>query len=323
MFSRILKKQNKLKRTILKLLNVYAYDKETLNIVNPNFNNVKGNLIDFNNKSFNFSRGYLELTRKIKNIDIFFRYSPNNNLWNSTDRWKRIVPDIDKKTLISVCLISLKDSILYFLNEHKVDLSFHLVSDNSSNDFDNLLLTILDDKKIKIFNHKSKIRGNRGSFLECCDQAEVSKDLIFFIEDDYLFEIECIDEMILTFSRLSSMLKTDVMMCPCDYPFYYDSLYKTVLHLGKRNRWRNVEETLLTLMFSKKIFHNYKSNIRKIGETINTPFELPLHEIYKKEICVAPISTLAHHISRSVPSINEDWQKTWDLNYQKFKKNYS
>ena len=220
-------------------------------------------------------------------------------------------------------LISIKDSILHFLKENDVDVSFHLISDNSNNDFDNRLLSILENKKIKIFKHKSKIKGNRGSFLECCDQAEVSKDLIFFIEDDYLFENECIDEMLITFSRLSSLLKTDVMMCPSDYPFYYDALYKTVLHLGKRNRWRNVEETLLTLMFSKKTFDNYKNNIRKIGETINKPFELPLHEIYKKEICVAPISTLAHHISRSVPSVNEEWRKTWDLNYQKFKKYYS
>lgn len=323
MFSRILKKQNKLKRAILKLLNVYAYDKETLNILNPNYNNVKGNLIDFNNKSFNLSRGYLELTRKVKNIDFFFRYSPNNNLWNSTDRWKRIIPNIDKKTLISVCLISLKDSINHFLNKNEIDVSIHLIGDNTNDDFDNQLLNILGDKKIKIFNHKSKISGNRGSFLECCDQAEVSKDLIFFVEDDYLFEKECIDEMILTFSRLSSILNTDVLMCPCDYPFYYDSLYKTVLHLGKRNRWRNVEETLLTLMFSKKTFENYKNDIRKIGEIINEPFELPLHEIYKKETCVAPILTLAHHISRSVPSVNEDWEKTWNLNYQKFKQHYS
>ncbi len=61
-----------------------------------------------------------------------------------------------------------------------------------------------------------------------------------------------------------------------------------------------------------------------IGISSRALFDLDeSHEIYKKEICVAPISTLAHHISRSVPSINEDWQRTWDLNYQKFKKNYS
>ena len=73
MFSRKLNKQNKFKRFILKILNVYAYDKETLNIVNPYYDNINGNIIDFNNISFNFSRGYLKLSRKVKKLDIYFR----------------------------------------------------------------------------------------------------------------------------------------------------------------------------------------------------------------------------------------------------------
>ena len=54
MFTRKGLKQNKIKRAILKLLNVYAYDKETLNIINPNYKNRKGNFIDFNKYSFKF-----------------------------------------------------------------------------------------------------------------------------------------------------------------------------------------------------------------------------------------------------------------------------
>ena len=132
MFSRKINKQSKLKRFILKLLNVYAYDKETLNIVNPNYKNVDGNIVSINDKSFNFTRGYLKLTRKIKKLDIYFRYSPNNNMWNSTNSWKRIIPDIDKQTLITVCLISLKNSILYFLENNKLDITINLIADNSN-----------------------------------------------------------------------------------------------------------------------------------------------------------------------------------------------
>ena len=72
MFSRSLKKQNKFKRLLLKLLNVYAYDKETLNIVNPDYKNKVGNFIDFNKHSFNFAKGHLELSRKINNLDVFY-----------------------------------------------------------------------------------------------------------------------------------------------------------------------------------------------------------------------------------------------------------
>ena len=39
MFPRTYKKQSKLKRFLLKLFNIYAFEKETLNIVNPNYKN--------------------------------------------------------------------------------------------------------------------------------------------------------------------------------------------------------------------------------------------------------------------------------------------
>ena len=41
MFKRKLLKQSKFKRILLKLLNVYAYDKETLNLVNQTMTIIK------------------------------------------------------------------------------------------------------------------------------------------------------------------------------------------------------------------------------------------------------------------------------------------
>ena len=320
MFERKLNKQNKLKRILLKLLNIYAYDKETLNIVNPDYKNVSGNIIDFNNKSFNFSRGYLNITRKIKKLDIYLRYSPNNNLWNSTNSWKRIIPNIDKETLISVCLISLKESLIKFLETNELKITVNLIADNSNETFDKKLTNIIKSDKYLVINHTSKIKGNRGSYLECCDLAEKAEDLIFFIEDDYLFEQNCIEEMLNTFSKISSLIKNDIIICPSDYPFYYDSLYATTLFVGQNYKWRKVSETLLTYMFSKKILINYRDNIRKVGNTINEPFEKPLHDLYEKVNCLAPINSLSYHLSRSVPSVHEDWMRIWDDNFKKYNK---
>lgn len=322
MFSRKYKKQNKLIKFILKFFNLYAYEKETLNMVNPDYKNVGKNLIKFNDTSFNLSKGYTRLSRKIKKLDIFYRYSPNNNLWNSSKSWKRIIPNIDKKTLISVSLISLKESILFFLKENQMDISLNLVSDNSDEKFDKDIEKFLYSEKFKINKFKSKIKGNRGSYLECCDLSMRSDDLIFFVEDDYLFEKRCIDEMIFSYSRLSTILKKDIIMCPSDYPFYYDSLYSTSLYFGKSLRWRNVEETLLTILFSKEIFVNNLDNFRLVGEKINEPFEKPLHDLYKRLICLAPVSSLSYHIGRDNPSINEDYLSLWNINleiYNKYK----
>ena len=104
-------------------------------------------------------------------------------------------------------------------------------------------------------------------------KSENSDDLIFFIEDDYIFEENCIEEMIITFSRLSTIFKEDVFLCPCDYPFFYDSSYKTSIYIGNKYKWRTVEETLLTFMMSKKLYDKYKEKIRLVGEKENYPFE--------------------------------------------------
>ena len=58
-------------------------------MVNPNYENNGKNLAKFNDKSFNFSKGYLDLNRKIKKLDIFYRYTPNNNLWNSSKKLEK------------------------------------------------------------------------------------------------------------------------------------------------------------------------------------------------------------------------------------------
>jgi len=319
MFPRKYKKQNKLKRFLLKIFNIHAFEKETLNIVNPNYKNNGKNFFKLNDKSLILSKGYLDLDRKIKKLDIFYRYAPNNQLWNSTDRWKRIVPDINKKDLICTSIISLKEAILKFLENNKLDIIIHLISGENDKSFDNHLEKILNNEKFKIKFINSKKTDNRGTYLECCDQADNAEDLIFFIEDDYLFETASIEEMIFTYSRISTILKEDVVLCPSDYPFFYDSTYQTSLFIGKDYRWRNVNETLLTFIFSKKILHNFRKEIRLVGEQINEPFEKPLHEVYKNIPCLAPVGSLSYHISRAVPAINENWTELWNINFNKYK----
>ena len=317
MFKRELKKKNSIKRFILKILNIYGFDKEDFNIINPNTSNISKNYFKLNDKTYILSSGFMDLKRKISELDIYFRYSPSIDLWNSSGEWKRIIPNITKETLIENCLKSLKESISFFLKNNKLKINLHLIHDGSNDEFNNKLLKILEDNQFQVNLHKSKINGNRGSYLECCDQAKGANDLIMFVEDDYLFEEHCIEEIIYSYSRISTMLDRDIFLCPSDYPFFYDSAYKTSLFIGKEYRWRYVGESLLTILFSKKILVDYEANIRKVGEKINEPFEQPLHEVYKEIPCLAPVKSIAYHLSRSVPAINENWLQLWKSIYKK------
>ena len=282
MFKRKLKKQNKFKRFLLKLLNVYAINKETFELINPNIPNQAKNYYKFNDKSLILSSGFLNFNRKIKKLDILYRFSPDVDLWNSTGSWKRIIPNIDKKTLIKVSLLSLKKSILFFLEENNLDISLNLIFDKSSYEFNEELKTILFNDKFEVKFFESNIKGNRGTYLECCNQAEKAEDLIFFVEDDYLFKKNSIDELLFTYLRISTQTNREIFLTPTDHPFYYDSNYLTSIYLGKNYRWRLVKETLCTFLFSKKIFNIYKDKIRAVGEVENDPFEKPLHQIFEK-----------------------------------------
>jgi hypothetical protein len=282
MFKRKLKKQNKFKRFLLKLLNVYAINKETFELINPNIPNQAKNYYKFNDKSLILSSGFLNFNRKIKKLDIFYRFSPDVDLWNSTGSWKRIIPNIDKKTLIKVSLLSLKKSILFFLEENNLDISLNLIFDKSSYEFNEELKTILFNDKFEVKFFESNIKGNRGTYLECCNQAEKAEDLIFFVEDDYLFKKNSIDELLFTYLRISTQTNREIFLTPTDHPFYYDSNYLTSIYLGKNYRWRLVKETLLIFLFCKKIFNIYKDKIRAVGEVENDPFEKPLHQIFEK-----------------------------------------
>jgi hypothetical protein len=132
------------------------------------------------------------------------------------------------------------------------------------------------------------------------------------------FEENCIDEMVFTYSRLSTLFKDDIFLCPSDYPFYYDSSYETSLYIGKNMKWRIVSETLLTFLFSKRLLNKYIKKIRMVGEKENIPFEKPLHDIYKTTPCLSPVGSLSYHISRDHPATTEDWMKTWKKNFTKF-----
>jgi len=317
MFKRNYSKQNKLKRLILKILKVYGIERETFEFINPIYNNHKAkNYYKFNDKSLILSNGFLNFKRKIKKLDIFYRYSPEVALWNSSKNWKRIIPNINKETLIKVSLTSLKKSIESFLKVNRLDICLNLIYDKSSDQFNNQLLDIFSDNNFRVNVIKSKINGNRGTYLECCDQAENSEDLIFFVEDDYLFKREAIDEILFTYLRISTQTNKELFITPTDYTFYYDKNYSTSIFIGKNYRWRIVKETLLTFLFSRDFLSIHRNKIRAVGEVENDPFEKPLHKIFETELCVAPIYSLSYHMSRAVPSIESDWLKVWEENYQ-------
>ena len=323
MFKRTVKKRNILVRLILKLLKIYAVERESFNLINPQIYNRGKSTFILNDKSFIFPTGYVEIDRKIKSVNIIYRYCSSVNLWGASKKWRRIIPNINKETLILSCINSLIVSINHFVKNYgnKVKIHINLVDDGHDNEFNKVIFNILEKDNIYFSYYKNPNTGNQKSFLFSLELCKKFDDLVFFVEDDYLFEDSAIEELILSYSRISSAIKSEIFICPSDYSFYYDKLYHTSLILGANKKFRFVGETLMTILTSRKVIDDNYNKLKQIALEKNDPFEKPLHEIYKNIPCFAPIGALAYHVSTEAPGLSphSDWKKVWDKNFTTFR----
>ena len=147
---------------------------------------------------------------------------------------------------------------------------------------------------------------------------EIGKDLVYFLEDDYIHKKEAITEMLFAYEKISSQTGREIFLCPADYPYLYSYIDNSKIFFGNMRHWRSVNETLITFLTSKKMINKYLDELKLMACVRHHPMELKLHEIYKKEYCISPIPSLAMHATNinstyGLPP-NFNWKKIWDEN---------
>jgi hypothetical protein len=147
---------------------------------------------------------------------------------------------------------------------------------------------------------------------------EIGKDLVYFVEDDYIHKKEAIMEMLFAYEKISSQIGREIFLCPADYPYLYAKTENTNIFIGNKRHWRTVKETLITFLTSKKMILKYIDSFILMSTVRHHPMEKKLHEIYEKEYCLSPIPSLAMHSTNinsayGVPP-NYEWVKNWDEN---------
>jgi hypothetical protein len=284
-------------------------------------------------KNITVPLGEVEVTRKIYSLHVIFRSCTSNLML--TQSKKRIFSE--KKAEYTIRSLH---SILKSLNKAKKlfkDTKFKItISDTKSSDADllkikNLLLKFNYDftiDQIKLDKFKDKIDKNSVSENQYSNMANIyssycrakngTGDLYYFVEDDYIHQEKAILEMLLTYERISSLLKKEIIICPADYPYLYFNFNPSTIFIGNKSHWRSVNETLCTFLTSKKMLLQHWDLFISMAKKEHLPFEKPLHEIYKKELCISPIPSLAMHCT-NVNSIyglppNFDWEKAWEDN---------
>ena len=183
------------------------------------------------------------------------------------------------------------------------------------NEFVNNIKSINAKNEKVTENQISNMSNIHKSLLVAKDQCN---DLVYFVEDDYLHQLDSIYEMIFTYERISSQMNRELFICPTDYPYLYTKADATNIFLGSSKHWRKVEETLCTFLTSKIILQKYWKKFISMCQFEHSPFEQPLHDIYKSEYCLSPIPSLALHCT-NINSVfglspNMNWKKIWEEN---------
>jgi len=289
-------------------------------------------------KSITLPLGETKISRKVKALTIIYRSCTNINML--TQNKKRLFDE--KKSeytfrALNSIIVSLNQAKKYFpkiefdivivdYNSKKSDLNQMQKQLNKSyfkNSIISLNLNEFKDKIKKINAENKDVTENQMSNMSNIHKSlliakKQCKDLVYFVEDDYLHQQEAIREMIFAYERIASQTNRELILCPIDYPYLYTKIDSTNIFLGSTKHWRVVGETLCTFLTSLNILHKHWDRFISMCQFEHYPFEQPLHDIYKSEYCLSPIPSLALHCT-NVNSIyglspTMNWKKIWKEN---------
>ena len=334
------KKNNFFKQIFVKICRIFGYEiiDQSNFYVPTQKKTLDENLNIQGKKSIALPLGEVEISRKVKALTVIFRSCTKVNMLTQNKKrlFDRNKSEYTFRSLNSI-IMSLNqakiafpkikfDIVIIDYNSKKEDLEQMKKQLNKTN-FKNSVIALdinefLDNIK-KVNAKNEKVTENQMSNMSNIHKSLLfakneCSDLVYFVEDDYLHRQEAINEMILTYERISSQLKRELILCPTDYPYLYTKIDSTNIFLGANKHWRKVEETLCTFLTSKIILQKYWNKFISMCNFEHYPFEQPLHDIYKSEYCLSPIPSLAIHLT-NINSIfglspNINWKKIWEEN---------
>jgi hypothetical protein len=327
-------KKSIIKKLFIKLSKILGYEIiDQNNFLSPTLDkSLNEDLSIINEKSIVLPLGDVDITKKVSSVLIIFRTNTDIEIW---DQNKKRLFELPKIEYSLRALNSLIKSINFSKTKYSnIKFKIIIVDDKSKEENLNKIKKLIDksglDISISPLNHekyKEKIKqqknhqtfSNLASLLQSFEIGkELGKDLVYFVEDDYLHFEPMMEEMIASYERIASQVSKDIFMCPADYPYLYMNNEKTNILIGNKRHWRTINQTLCTFMTTKPLINKYWDNFYNTCLDRNDPFEKHLNEIYKKEFCISPLKTLSLHLTNVnssyglSPFIN--YKKLWDEN---------
>ena len=327
-------KKNFLKKLFIKLCRILGFEIiDQASFQSPTLGKKLNETLSIQGKkSITIPLGQINIKKKIKSIIIILRSCTSELIM---DQNKRRLFDCEKNEYTFRTLNSLIRSAEVADDKFK-DINFKIIvtDTNSSKEDISIIKQLLNQSKIdsifssidlKSFESKIKTGYSKAKFSNMANfynslliANNDDADLIYFVEDDYIHSMDSITEMIFSYEKFSTIFEDELVLLPSDYPYLYVKDDSTRIYLGEKYHWRLVSESLVTFMTSKNLIEKNFKNLETMGKEWSDPWEKPLHEIYKNNMCLSPLPSLAFHCANinSVFGVspNIDLKKLWDEN---------
>jgi hypothetical protein len=290
------------------------------------------NLSNAGRKSITLPMGEIKITRKINSLNVIFRFCTKIKILNQNKEriFEKEKYEYTLRSLNSILksIQIAKDNFKYIdikitaIDVGSEEIYVEKIKDMIKNYNINFEYIKLEINELKNFVDQNTSEDQKSMMSNVYKSLEVGKtgnyDLLYFVEDDYIHEKDCLNEMLFTYEKFASLIKDELILCPSDFPYLYDKFEPTQIILGNKRHWRVVEETLVTFLTSKKLLLKHWDTFISMSQINHNPFEKPLHEIYLKQYCLSPIPSLAMHCTNinSIYGLSPfmEWKRLWDEN---------
>lgn len=227
----------------------------------------------------------------------------------------------DKGEISYRCINSLIHSINWCLSTtDKIKIKLQVFDDHSDSTFITRLNNLLTTANFEYTVDSLDTHGIMPSILKCYEHGrDFGKDLVYFVQDDYLYYETCIWEMVDAFFQFRDKTKKAVCIYPYDdpYKYYAKNLPLVTVHLGNKRHWRTAFGTASCFMVDHPTLVNNFDLFDKMGkEPMSTIMEdVSINRLFSERDCLlfTPIPSIALHAqSDTEKDPYLDWQPLWD-----------
>lgn len=259
----------------------------------------------------------------LNELQVFFRTCVRAN--RNVDTRPRVTGASLEENMLR-CLNSLLKAIDYAAGKQpRLNISLLILDDRSDADVMEKVGALVDNFTSSRFTVSWKTTDVTGQGPSLHEQFLLAKGsgprLVYFIEDDYLHEIDAIHRLCEFYREMSGKIGSHLVLYPQEHPVMYDHHYPSYIVTGKDRHWRTIRHTthsFFTHTDVVKTHWKFFENTRFVGDRKKRRLgseNKTTNRIFKYIPAFAPLRALAVHLQfdATLPPLY-DWRSLWAAN---------